>query len=104
MFLKNKPYIKRPKLSTFSVPNLIVVFFRNITIIIKIIIIILFGIVIVIISRKKKKKQHHSSTFKNIQILILPQSQFKLMISVSLMSLILPCYDLLTQAGMFLSV
>lgn len=26
MFLKNKPYIKRPKLSTFSVPNLIVFF------------------------------------------------------------------------------
>lgn len=100
-FLKNKPYIKRPKLSTFSVPNLIVFFFRNITIIIKIII-ILFGIVIVII--KKKKKQHHSSTFKNIQILILPQSQFKLMISVSLMSLILPCSALLMQAGMFLSV
>lgn len=59
MFLKNKPYIKRPKLSTFSVPNLIVFlfFFRNITIIIKIkiIIIILFGIVIVIISHKKQK-------------------------------------------------
>lgn len=54
-FLKNKPYIKRPKLSTFSVPNLIVFFFRNITIIIKIIIIliILFGIVIVIIKKKR---------------------------------------------------
>lgn len=51
-FLKNKPYIKRPKLSTFSVPNLIVFFFRNITIIIKIII-ILFGIVIVIIKKKR---------------------------------------------------
>lgn len=50
--------------------------------------IILFGIFHS--KKKKKKKQHYSSTFKNIQILILPQSQFKLIFLVSLMLLILP--------------